>query len=91
MVICTGGFINFLPSSGASSDRPRLTVEISTRKSGGGTAVLVALADTGVTTSFLTRESTDRVRLCISETDIAAGCRRQQEGEGESYCGGQPS
>ncbi len=55
---------------GGPADRPRLLVEISTKKSGGRTAVLVALADSGATTTLVTKQAADRVRLCIRQADI---------------------
>ena len=37
---------------------------------GGGTTILVSLADTGASTSLLTRESADRIRIFVREADI---------------------
>ena len=36
----------------------------------GGAAILVALADTGAATSLLTKDSADKIRLCINDSDI---------------------
>ena len=44
-------------------------VEVSS-VNGGGAAILVALADTGASTSLLTKDSADRIRLCINDSDI---------------------
>ena len=45
-------------------------VEISTKKSGGRTAVLVALADSGATTTLVTKQAADRIRLGIRQAEI---------------------
>ena len=37
---------------------------------GGGAAILVALADTGASTSLLTKDSADRIRLCINDSAV---------------------
>ena len=49
------------------SDRPRVLVELT---SGGGAAVLVALADTGASTSLITRGVAERIRLIVRDSDI---------------------
>ena len=58
-----------LTASVVTAERPRLLVEVSS-PSGGGSAIVVALADTGATTSLITRESASRIRLCVREADI---------------------
>ena len=47
---------------------------------------MVALADTGATTSLLTRESADRIRLCVRDADIElTGLNRPSSTVGETY------
>lgn len=73
-------------TAGGSAHRPRLMVEISTKKSGGRTAVLVALADSGATTTLVTKQAVDRVRLGIREMEIElTGLNGPSSTVGEAY------
>ena len=71
---------------GMSADRPRLMVEIFTKKSGVGTAVLVAFADSGATKYFLTKQAANRIRLCIRQVEIElAGIHGPSSTLGKAY------
>ena len=62
-----------------------MLVEVSA-VNGGGAGTLVALADTGASTSLLTRESADRIRLFVREADIElTGLNGPNSTVGEAY------
>ena len=73
-----------------TADRPagsrrKVLVEV---YSGGGTAVMVALADTGASTSLITRGVAERIRVIIRESDIElTGLNKKTSTVGEATVG----
>ena len=58
-----------LTAARPASSRPKVLVEVA---SGGGAAVVVALADTGATTSLITRGIAERIRLIVRNSSFTS-------------------